>query len=122
MGFIYTQLPGQGEPYDIWGYQMVWSEITTEYAGLFFRVLGGESEAFNVTQAANDHRLLRANTVHVQPGISNIAVSPDEVWSAGVLTGKIEFAQTTAFGVRFLVSGGEIRPRNTAVRIWKRIY
>lgn len=101
---------------------MIWSEITAEYAGLFFRVLGGGSEAFNVTQAANDHYLKQVMTVHAPYGTSNWSpIYPNDDYSGILVTGKIEFDRTTAFGLRFIVSGGEVRPQNKAVRIWKRI-
>lgn len=60
-------------------------------------------------------------TVHVQPGVGSTAV-PLGVWSSGLVKVKIEFGQVTQFGPRFLVSGGEVRPRNTAVSIWRRIH
>ncbi len=116
VGFIYTQLPGQGDPYDIWGFTMWWTEITTDYAGLFFRVLGGGSAQFNVTQAENSNRLLSVNTGHT---INTWTV---DVPRTGAYSEVVASGSTTAWGLRFAVSGGEVRPRNTAVRIWKRIH
>lgn len=102
---------------------MHWTDITSEYAGLFFRALGDESAAFNETQEANDHYLRQVMTVHAPHGTRNWSpVEPNDQYSGILVTGKIEFAKTTSFGLRFIVSGGEIRPRNQAVRIWKRIH
>ena len=52
IGFLYTQYPSQTSPDDIWpGYK--WSDITSQYAGLFFRAGGGGSLPFGQTQQAN---------------------------------------------------------------------
>lgn len=49
IGFIYVQLSEQQEPHHLWP-NMIWSDVSFQYAGLFFRVLGGDSAHFNVTQ------------------------------------------------------------------------
>lgn len=105
----------------MWGFTMTWLEITTEYAGLFFRVLGGGSAQFNVVQAENNNRLTNVNTGHTINTWS-IAVPPTGAYSEIVASGEMGSGSTTAWGLRFAVSGGEVRPRNTAVRIWKRIH
>jgi hypothetical protein len=40
IGFIYTQIPDQPEPYTLWP-RVEGRDITSEYAGLFFRAEGG---------------------------------------------------------------------------------
>ncbi|KAJ6647461.1 hypothetical protein Bhyg_02684, partial [Pseudolycoriella hygida] len=123
IGFVYTQLPGQGDPYEVWGYQSTWSEITAEYAGLFFRVLGGESGSFNATQEANDHYLKQVTTTHVPHGTRNLSpVALNDEHSRTLVTGKTDSARTTSFGLRFILNEGEVRPKNRAVRIWKRTH
>lgn len=123
VGFIYTQLPGQGDPYELWGYGMHWSEVTKEYEGLFFRVLGGESAAFDAIQEENDHYLTMATCVHIPHHPTGSAIiRPDGSTSNPVRTGKIEFDKVTAYGMQFNLNGGEVRPRNRAVRLWKRIH
>lgn len=100
---------------------MLWEEITSQYAGHFFRVLGGGSAAFNAIQEDNTRRVTYAQTVHTAPGEGAYTNIPDSGFSGGVTTGKIEFGQETTFGLVFHVAGGEVRPRNSAVRVWKRV-
>lgn len=99
---------------------MWWLDITEEYAGLFFRVLGGGSAEFNVEQAENNNRLMDVNTAHTI-NTWHIVVPPTGAYSDIVASGAMGSGSTTAWGLRFRVSGGEVRPRNTAVRIWRRI-
>jgi len=50
IGFIYVQLSGQSDPKSLWS-TMEWTDVTTEYAGLFFRAEGGQSAKFGEIQA-----------------------------------------------------------------------
>jgi hypothetical protein len=52
IGFIYSQLPGQPEPKTICP-TFQWSDKSSQYSGLFFRVLGGNSARFNAIQDEN---------------------------------------------------------------------
>lgn len=117
VGFIYVQLPGQPEPYHLWD-TVYWIDITSEYAGLFFRVLGGTSEPFGVTQAENSPRITNVQTTWLIQTTYSATVSPNGVWSTAVSSGVSQ--EGNIWGLRFIQSSGEIRPRNTAVRIWKR--
>ncbi len=49
IGFIYVQLPKQKSPTEIWSW-MIWKDVTSDYAGLFFRAEGGGSEVFEKIQ------------------------------------------------------------------------
>lgn len=100
---------------------MFWEEITPQYAGLFFRVWGGNSAPYNTIQEQDDHRLTGVQTVHTYPGNPIGITIPINRTSGGVVTGKIEFGQETTFGLVFAVSGSEVRPRNSAIRIWRRV-
>jgi hypothetical protein len=42
IGFLYTQLPNQTSPVELWP-NMKWTEVTQQYFGLFFRAEGGHS-------------------------------------------------------------------------------
>jgi len=117
IGFIYVQLPSQPEPKTLWS-TVEWKDVSSEYAGLFFRVLGGGSADFGVTQKGESPRLTQINwgsykaqawgTISVQPG----------QWSQWVSSGITDHGK--ADGLQFLVSNVEVRPPNTATRIWKR--
>jgi hypothetical protein len=124
IGFIYTQLPDQPEPMSLWPITE-WVDVSSEYAGLFFRVEGGGSAAFGLPQEENSPRL---TYVHRQDGArSNADLLPMKLypgqWSPFFMTatgvrGSIETGRYTY--LRFKISDGEVRPRNKAIRIWKR--
>ena len=119
LGFIYTQLPDQSSPHVLWP-NMKWTEVTQSYAGLFFRAEGNESLPFGQTQQAN------------QSIISNYWC--DSHKAAGDIAGtklsvEIKEGWTSIYPqphpaycgeLRLFSTHGDVRPRNTAVKIWKR--
>jgi hypothetical protein len=126
LGFIYVQLGGQPDPEVLWP-TLQWSQVTSEYAGHFFRAEGGGSGSFGSTQAEDspriteilnsacvyDESLCRRAVNHIIPkhGVSpNVVVSPYN-----------EFSSDISWFLQFTFSDGEIRPQNQAVRIWKRV-
>ena len=125
IGFIYTQLPSQPEPSLIWP-QVTWTETTSEYSGLFFRAQGGESGDFGTTQNENSPRINRVEeTGQRNVGYPAFTDIPKEGWSGWVNSAWNAFsapvAINEAYALRFNMVGGEVRPKNTAVRIWERI-
>jgi len=50
IGFIYIQYPLQDTPDVLFGTTGKWSDISSQYAGLFFRVAGGSADAFEATK------------------------------------------------------------------------
>ncbi len=119
IGFIYVQLPDQPEPHHLWE-SFTWSDISSQYAGLFFRVLGGGSEQFNVTQAEGYPKITQIQTNSLSPRRFDITI-PSSGWSLGISTGA-PTVFTTDWALRFFQSNPEVRPRNKAVRVWKRIF
>jgi len=120
IGFIYVQLPGQPEPKTLWS-TVEWKDVTSDYAGLFFRAEGGGSLAFGQIQDENSPRLTSINGLQRQfdiglPGQLNIQPG---VLSQSIYTGGQDPAGNEV-SLKFLVSPGEVRPRNQAIRIWKR--
>lgn len=113
------QIPNQPEPFRIFSATVQWEEITTSYAGLFFRVLGGGSEPFNVVQEENSPRLTYVN-LSGQTRRDSVNITADGVSSPMVSSGAIGPVTGTTWGLNFRVSGGEVRPRNSAIRIWRR--
>jgi hypothetical protein len=115
IGFIYVQLSGKPEPKNIWP-MVGWSDVSSNYAGLFFRAVGEGSEAFGQTQGENSPRLIKADQ-----GTSSYSTSMDiqpGAWSQYIYTG--DSTGSNHRGLQFLVSSGEVRPRNQAIRIWER--
>ncbi len=117
IGYIYIQYPNQALPNEIWP-STGWSDVSSQYDGVFFRANGGSSSSFGSVQDENSPRLTnilsriddgyRAFDINVPPGS----------WSPRITLGAWSGDNVQS---QFLVSGGEVRPRNMAVRIWKRI-
>lgn len=125
IGFIYVQMPSQAAPKTLWPL-VEWKDVTSEYAGLFFRAEGGNSEAFGKLQSDNTPRITDVETKMNSSMLHRFENKYlDYGWSTYFYTGdNTKIAQSEIngeIGVRFYVSLGEVRPINKAVRIWKRI-
>ena len=119
IGFLYSQLPNQSSPLELWP-NTNWIEVTQQYAGLFFRAEGGGSETFGQTQQAN------------QSWISSIyswgysRLRTDGIQRDGVVEldqGKWHscYPAYGLYKIGFYTTKAEVRPKNTAIKIWKRI-
>ena len=122
LGFLYTQFPHKSPPQKLWP-NMKWSEVTHQYSGLFFRAEGGGSEPFGLVQQAN------------QSYISNVKIG--SVFYSSFNAGMERYSQSFSFdkdgGWTFLLpyhlwdnmwvymTSSEVRPKNTAIRIWERV-
>lgn len=53
VGYVYTQFPQQSAPADL-GLPGTWTEITSNYAGRFFRAEGGNAAAFGCCQSESN--------------------------------------------------------------------
>ena len=126
-GFIYIQYGNQAEPKQIWP-SLSWTEVTAEYSGQFFRAVGGESESFGAKQSGNVPQVTRVShewvwrrqrpnenfqgDVFLRPGQTTEPIRTGRSYGAGV---------GSVYGITFTMSEGEVRPYNSAVRIWKRV-
>jgi len=117
IGFIYVQLPSQPEPKTLWPI-VEWKDVTPDYAGLFFRAEGGGAAAFGETQSDNSPRLTDIEFKYDKQvgNVSPLSIVPG-TWSSYIFSGKFE---SPVASLRFMVSSVEVRPRNKAIRIWKR--
>lgn len=88
-----------------------------EYAGLFFRAQGTNSSAFGVIQEQSSASL-RIQTVQSELWNGGFVMNPNNEFGKGIVTGSVNPA---TWGMRFALTAAEVRPRNAAVRIWKRI-
>ncbi|CAG7729524.1 unnamed protein product, partial [Allacma fusca] len=115
-GFIYVQLPGQVDPNILWPTAR-WYDISQTYAGLFFRVLGGNSGHFGSLQYENTPRIDRIYTKNYDrlnpPRDSKLEPGRCALVGSGGRGGGWT-------GIDLCTSGGEIRPTNKAVKIWTR--
>lgn len=120
IGFIYTQLPNQIPPDQVWPWTK-WTEVSEAYAGLFFRTSGGgDSAPFGTVQEANAPRVTEIQYMSSTTSSHNQIRLPVNGWSDRVYSGS-DCDKATWYYLQFYTSGGEVRPRNMAVKIWKRI-
>jgi hypothetical protein len=124
IGFIYVQLPDQKDPNEIWA-TMKWTDISTQYANVFFRVFGDKTEAFGKIQDENISMISKIQSKFGNdPSVRNNGHSyydiscPKSDWSDWIFTGFNEGKNSVMN--RFYYSGGEVRPKNMAIRVWKR--
>jgi len=121
IGFVYVQLPMDKSPTEIYPEliypDLIWTDVTAQYEGLFFRAGGGNAEAFGTIQEADSPRLSGIQ-YHAGGGDnSSVSVCPG-TWSLRVRTGG---RAADNDGMNVLVTDAEVRPRNMAMKVWKRI-
>ena len=82
-------------------------------------MLGGGSAHFEVTQEENAPRLTSAKCdFGYSIGAKESMPIIPGTWSPGIFSGSNTL--NNQHSTSFYVSSGEVRPRNKAVRIWKR--
>lgn len=109
IGFIYTQYPGKPSPGDM-NWPGTWTNVSSEYAGNFFRAEGGNASAFESgVQPATEV----GNEVTYAHG-ANIRNGDEEV--VGVNTSIYQVANNASYTMEWY----KTRPDNETVRIWER--
>ena len=120
LGFLYIQLSGQDPPNVLWP-STHWNDVSSSYAGLFFRVVGGEAADFGQIQEANTTRLDEVRQCSDFEEY-NVKIPADGSWSKKLYTSWLyKTGGDTTKCLQFRHSTSEIRPRNQAVKIWKRV-
>lgn len=114
IGFIYVQLPFQVEPSIIFP-NTTWKELSYKYAGFFFRVIGGGSGNFGSTQAASAPYLIRVSVNNSTQQPYSTTLEPGKCGQMRSYYGDHDCT------TEYCISGGEVRPLNMAVKIWKRV-
>ncbi|XP_037051088.1 uncharacterized protein LOC119085013 [Bradysia coprophila] len=115
VGFIYIQYRKQSSPTALWP-TMIWTDVTSEYAGQFFRALGGDSAGWDEVQQSCSPSISKIDNIRSDVYAHAITL-PTNGYSARLFTGKWE---QTGTATQFHVAGCEVRPINSAVKIWKR--
>ena len=126
IGFTYVQLPKDRAPGELWP-SMTWTDISSEYEGVFFRVVGGGAGGFGVVQLENAPRLEMVHTGNekhkiqkIHHDLTNNVSIPVTGWSDGVRTGDLSSIEN-AFYINFKhTDTAEVRPKNMAVKVYKR--
>lgn len=122
IGFIYVQLPKEKPPKDIWP-TLTWKNISSDYAGVFFRVEGGNSSSFGKTQEGIAPRIVAVASAKRDYELPTYLSLELGSWSARVFTGSGTChpgGKCSNVGLNFYTTSVEVRPSNMAVRIWKR--
>lgn len=143
IGEIYVQYPNQNPPLELYN-RGNWEDITSQYAGLFFRAEGGNSLPFQGGIQEDKIRNINGRFIFVNEcnptttgGYGSIRVvdrvkqmergiQQGENFNGGwgVVTYDIDVNLNIGTGANQMAGhadGPEIRPINTAVRIWKRV-
>ena len=122
-------LPHEKEPGEIWPW-MIWEDVSKNYSGVFFRVVGGESASFGNIQQENIPRINRfvsfwrnyhSDEVYKNqvPGDQSIDI-PMSGSSKWIATGGSASNSDYKYS-HFESTGGEVRPKNMAIKVWRRI-
>lgn len=124
-GFIYVQIPGEAAPERLWPGSR-WTDVSSQFAGVFFRVDGGEAKGFgNGVQEANSGSGIAAISVenytfdvHANATVQLKAGQ----WSERIFTGTANPNEPPIYQYSWKVQsiGGENRPKNVAVKVWKK--
>jgi hypothetical protein len=117
IGFIYVQLPKEKSPSEIWP-RMTWIDVSSTYAGVFFRVTGGGAESFGKVQEDNAPLITEVTKMVDKTDKTSILIQKGAS-SQYLTTGGWDYCNNKV-NINFRMSGGEVRPRNMAIRIWKR--
>ena len=129
IGFIFDQLPNEKAPEEFWPW-MIWKDISSAYEGAFFRASSGKAAEFGKVQEENVPRVTEVDTIyssepawnevkkHLAPSKNN-ATLPIGDRSLWVYLGT--YRDGIDRYASFVTSDGEVRPKNMAMRIWKRM-
>ena len=118
-GFIYTQIYVNEQPEKFWP-NNIWQDVSEQCAGLFFRVIGGNSRALDRTQDQSYPGLIIESSVNLKTKVQskiNITITSGQ-WSDYVRTGGT-YPNKKRIGLSFHISSDDVRPKNTPIRIWK---
>lgn len=130
IGFIYFQLRNQSTPDVVFGTNGKWQDISSTYAGEFFRVLGGDSAGFgtkqneglpNISGEVNSTATRGyidaggfANGCFIK-GASNV----NAVQGIGGVAHNIAFSASNSNSI--YGASSHVTPYNSAIRIWKKV-
>jgi len=131
IGFTYTQYPTKLSPADL-GLPGVWTNISSSFAGDFFRAEGGNAaafesgeQAFSTDLKAHTHNTVIGAHAHNFNEFSYGTSGPSIYRSGGVGVATSGFVLSTDLGTKTSgnpSTGGdaETRPVNMSIRIWER--
>lgn len=124
VGFIYVQLPYNKPPTELWP-RLTWTDVSSDFSGVFFRVAGGNATSFGDVQEEQAPHLDQVHTGNSDNIIGsyidqhdNYLNIPKSGWSNSVYSGSSSgYDYYMAFKY---ADYKEVRPRNMAVKVYKR--
>jgi len=121
VGFIYTQPPFGQAPGDIWP-ALKWADISSEANGLFFRTTGEAAGEWGEVQEDCAPRIYWVETASGDWPTNGGAI-PKNGWSVWFRTGQYGSHSNgyIPYRTRFQSADCEVRPKNLAVKLWKRV-
>lgn len=126
IGFIYFQLRGQSTPDALFGTSGKWQDISSTYAGEFFRAVGGDAASFGGKQNEGLPEISGVSTgVDSSKVGSGSGCFTAQYASSGVLSGtggtnyKIIFSAKRSNSI--YGTSAHVTPYNSSIRIWKKI-
>lgn len=130
IGFIYIQYRNQSTPDILFGTDGKWQDVSAEYAGEFFRAVGGNSGSFGTTQTEglpNITGMIDAVSGLFKSNFSNGAFSGGGDWrfspiqqnSGGGESAACYFSASSSNSI--YGASTHVTPYNSAIRIWKKI-
>ena len=120
IGFIYVQLPSQPEPKTLWP-MAEWKNISQQYAGHFFRVEGDKAASFGQPQSDSFQEHTHEYENGYELGGGNHYYNYGDyyhVYSVGQRTKTCTSSVASGYGTPR--TSDETRPKNYAIRVWKR--
>ena len=130
IGFIYIQYRNQSTPDILFGTDGKWQDVSAEYAGEFFRALGGNSASFGVKQnegLPNINGTLKVSgTVGAQwssTGAFSVIVGGhgDYAGGGGNPNSIGTFILNAGMSSSIYGASTHVTPYNSAIKIWKKI-
>ncbi len=125
IGFIYIQYRNQSTPDILFGTDGKWQDVSSEYAGEFFRAVGGNSSSFGTTQAEG--------LPDIQGGFSGYGHFSAAVGACILEVPTSTYGSTregsaySSIGIYASRSNSiygastHVTPYNSSIRIWKKI-
>ena len=124
IGFIYVQYSGQSDPTSLFG--GTWQNISSSYAGRFFRAEGGSAVAFGSNQSGGLPNI-SGEFILGSTGTQNLSATGC-FYTGGTTGGDDNNGKNSSPTIGLNASrssslygaASEVRPINSTIRIWKR--
>lgn len=130
IGFIYFQLRNQSTPDVVFGTNGKWQDISSTYAGEFFRVLGGDSAGFGTKQNEGLPNISgevnsTATRGYIDAGGFANGCFIKGASNANAVQGIVGVAHNIAFSASnsnsIYGASSHVTPYNSAIRVWKKV-